>query len=74
TDPQLRAREFVVAYDHPRLGHVELPGAPVRYQHAVAHTSDHGPLLGADNAYVFGELLGLSTAEQEDLTARQVIY
>jgi len=74
TDPQLRAREFVVAYDHPRLGHVELPGAPVRFSAAPARTEQYGPLLGADNAYVFGELLGLSSAEQAALAERKVIY
>lgn len=74
TDPQLRAREFVVTYDHPSLGYVELPGAPVRFRHVAARTENYGPLLGADNAYVLGELLGLSSAEQAALAERQVIY
>jgi benzylsuccinate CoA-transferase BbsF subunit len=74
TDPQLRAREFVVTYDHPSLGHVELPGAPVRFRHVAARTENYGPLFGADNAYVLGELLGLSPAEQAALAERQVIY
>ncbi len=74
TDPQLRAREFVVTYDHPSLGHVELPGAPVRFSAATARTEQYGPLLGADNAYVLGELLGLSAAEQAALAERRVIY
>lgn len=32
------------------------------------------PLLGEDNAYVYGELLGLSEAELAELVARQIAY
>jgi benzylsuccinate CoA-transferase BbsF subunit len=73
-DPQLRAREFLVRYDHPLLGALELPDAPVRFRHARPHTARHGPLLGADNAYVLGELLGLSEDERQALAARQVVH
>jgi benzylsuccinate CoA-transferase BbsF subunit len=31
------------------------------------------PTLGQDEAYVFGELLGLSSAQRADLEAREVI-
>jgi len=71
-DPQLRARGFIVTYNHPVLGEIDLPGAPVRFHHARPHTERHGPLLGADNAYVLGELLGLSPAEQAALVERGV--
>ena len=33
----------------------------------------HGPNYGEDNAYVYGEILGLSSREIEDFKARDII-
>lgn len=49
-------------------------GAPAHF----SHTDDVGirrltPALGQDEDYVFGELLGLSSAQRADLEAREVI-
>ena len=32
------------------------------------------PVMGQDNDHIYGELLGLSSGQIEDLKARQVIY
>jgi crotonobetainyl-CoA:carnitine CoA-transferase CaiB-like acyl-CoA transferase len=34
----------------------------------AAHVTDGAPRLGEHNAYVLGEILGLSAAEQQTLT------
>jgi benzylsuccinate CoA-transferase BbsF subunit len=73
-DPHLRARgtttEVSAANIPPRLA----VGAPARF----SKTDDVGirrltPALGQDEEYVFGELLGLSTAQRADLERREVI-
>jgi crotonobetainyl-CoA:carnitine CoA-transferase CaiB-like acyl-CoA transferase len=73
-DPHLRARgtttEVSAANIPPRLA----VGAPARF----SKTNDIGirrltPALGQDEEYVFGELLGLSSAQRADLEKREVI-
>ena len=74
-EPHLRARGAtteVSAHDiPPRLA----AGAPARF----SKTCDVGirrltPALGQDEEYVFGELLGLSTAQRADLERREIIF
>jgi crotonobetainyl-CoA:carnitine CoA-transferase CaiB-like acyl-CoA transferase len=73
-DPHLRARGATVEVSSsdvpPRLA----VGAPARF----SKTHDVGirrltPALGQDEDYVFGELLGLSSAQRADLERREVI-
>jgi crotonobetainyl-CoA:carnitine CoA-transferase CaiB-like acyl-CoA transferase len=73
-DPHLRARGATVEVSAsdvpPRLA----VGAPARF----SKTHDVGirrltPALGQDEDYVFGELLGLSSAQRADLERREVI-
>jgi crotonobetainyl-CoA:carnitine CoA-transferase CaiB-like acyl-CoA transferase len=58
--------------------HVTVPGAhaanlPIRFSRAEASLDRPAPLLGADNARVYGELLGLTPEQIADLAARGVI-
>lgn len=73
-DPHLRARGATAAVSAPdippRLG----VGAPARF----SKTHDVGirrltPALGQDEEYVFGELLGIGSAQRADLERREVI-
>jgi crotonobetainyl-CoA:carnitine CoA-transferase CaiB-like acyl-CoA transferase len=74
SDPHLRVRGAtteVSAADIPKRSAV---GAPARF----SKTDQVGikrltPALGQDEEYVFGELLGLSTAQRADLETREVI-
>ena len=66
-DPQLAARDHLVALDHPVLGEgryerngFRLSGAPSVYDRPA-------PTLGQHNAEVLGGILGLSAAEQARL-------
>lgn len=73
-DPQYQARGNLVEVEHPLLGRLTMPGivpalsrTPGRVRHAGAAT------LGAYNAEVYGELLGLSEEELARLATDGVI-
>jgi crotonobetainyl-CoA:carnitine CoA-transferase CaiB-like acyl-CoA transferase len=59
-DKHLRAREFLVHRDNPRVGRVTLPGFPLRFAHCPLEPKWEFPELGRDNELVFGDLLGYS--------------
>jgi crotonobetainyl-CoA:carnitine CoA-transferase CaiB-like acyl-CoA transferase len=74
TDPHLRERGAATSVSAPDLPERLAVGAPARF----SRTSQVGirrltPALGQDEDYVFGELLGLSSAQRADLEAREVI-
>jgi crotonobetainyl-CoA:carnitine CoA-transferase CaiB-like acyl-CoA transferase len=62
TDEQVLARDMVVAYDHPRFGHLRQVGCPIKIDDAAPR---YGPAsaLGADTHGLLHELLGTSEAE-----------
>ena len=73
-DPHLRARGATVEVSAPNIPPRLAVGAPARF----SKTTDVGirrltPALGQDEDYVFGELLGLSSAQRADLQKREVI-
>jgi crotonobetainyl-CoA:carnitine CoA-transferase CaiB-like acyl-CoA transferase len=73
-DAHLRARAAVTEVSAPGIPSRPAVGAPARF----SRSSDVGirrltPTLGRDEDYVFGELLGLSSAQRADLEAREVI-
>ena len=59
-DPQLKDRGFFVQASHPALGNTSFDSSPIKLSDTPAHFHRAAPLLGQDNCYVFGELLGLS--------------
>lgn len=72
-DPHLRARDFFWEGDHQVLGRLRLPGNPVRLSCRQVPIWRAGPLLGEDNAYVLGELLGLDEQTQKALAERGAV-
>lgn len=73
-DAHLRERHALVEVSAPDIPSRLAVGAPGRF----AVTNDVGirrltPALGQDEDYVFGELLGLDSAQRADLEAREVI-
>jgi crotonobetainyl-CoA:carnitine CoA-transferase CaiB-like acyl-CoA transferase len=73
-DPHLRARGTTTEVSAPGIPPRLAVGAPARF----SKTHDVGirrltPRLGQDEDYVFGELLGLSSAQRADLERREVI-
>ena len=73
-DPHLRTRRATVEVSSSDVPSRLAVGAPARF----SETHDVGirrltPALGQDEDYVFGELLGLSSAQRADLERREVI-
>jgi crotonobetainyl-CoA:carnitine CoA-transferase CaiB-like acyl-CoA transferase len=72
-DPHLRAREFFETVSHAEAGVWDMDGVVWRFSDAPAHIRLSPPCFAEHNAYVFGELLGLSTGEIESLEEEGVI-
>ncbi len=70
-DPHVRARGFFEAIDHARKGTVVATGIPLGLTGTPGRTPGAGAAIGADNAYVFGTLLGLSSAEIDAVPHRR---
>lgn len=62
-DPATREWGLWPAVDHPAMGSVRVDGVPVHLSETDWEIDRAAPLLGADNEYVFGEILGLGAAE-----------
>ncbi|HEX7475746.1 MAG TPA: CoA transferase [Dehalococcoidales bacterium] len=73
-DQHLAAREFFIRTEHPVLGKVTLTGLPFKFSDSPQGNYARAPLLGEDNEYVFGKLLGLSEEEIKQLTDEKVFY
>ena len=71
--PHLRARDYIVEIDHPELGRVRSLGAPFRLPESPGGPKDPAPLLGQHNQLIFGEGLGLSAPEQEQLRSEGIL-
>lgn len=72
-DPQLAARGFFRHLSHPHTGDLPVYGPIWRMNGTPAEVSRSAPLLGEANTYVLGELLGLTTAEMEQLVEDGVL-
>ena len=59
--------------DIPHYGSLGLYRAPWRFSDLEPTVDRAGPRTGEHNAFVFGEILGLSTGEIERLSAEGVI-
>ncbi|MDO8615843.1 MAG: CoA transferase [Dehalococcoidia bacterium] len=75
-DPHLNARGFFVEKPHadPEVGVRKHAGMPWRMSDTPCEVWRAAPVMGQDNDYVFGELLGMSSQQVAELTERQVIY
>ncbi|MBW1997407.1 MAG: CoA transferase, partial [Deltaproteobacteria bacterium] len=72
-DPQLLFNDFFVALDHPVLGKVKTDGYPFKLRGGGPGSWKAAPLLGEDNEYVFGKLLGLPPALIRSYAERGII-
>jgi len=73
TNPQLRARRYFEAPQHPVVGAMPLPSWPFRYTSIERWLRMPAPTIGQDNERVLSGILGLSAAEIRDLEAEGVI-
>jgi len=72
-DPQLKHRGFFVELDHPELGKTISDATPIRLSDTPPRYTRPAPLLGQDNNYVYGQLLGMSQAELAKLKKQGVL-
>ncbi len=72
-DPQLVAREYYQALDHPVTGTRRYPGWPMRFSFAGVRHPSGPPTLGQHNAEILGGELGISGEELERLRKEEII-
>ena len=72
-DPHLRERGFARDVYYDQVGWVTRVGPSVRLAEAKVVTEEFAHTAGEDNEAVFGELLGLSSAQIKDLADREVL-
>lgn len=74
-DDYFADRQMLVEATHPLLGDLLLPGFLFRrWSEEPEAPVEAAPLLGEDNDYVLGELLGIPEAERARLVADEVVY
>jgi crotonobetainyl-CoA:carnitine CoA-transferase CaiB-like acyl-CoA transferase len=76
-DPQLAHLEWLTEVTGTRIGRWPVAEVPVKLSASPAYAGgriDRGaPCYGEDNEYVYGELLGMTTREIEDMAKEGVI-
>ena len=72
-DPHYVARQDIIQPEDAVAGPVPMPAVLPRFSRTPGAVRFPGPELGAHNAYVYGDLLGLSEAEIAQLQADGVI-
>jgi crotonobetainyl-CoA:carnitine CoA-transferase CaiB-like acyl-CoA transferase len=72
-DKQLAARAFFERVEHERKGTVLANGIPLGLTGTPGRTAHAGRAVGADNDYVFGQLLGMTAQEIERWVASGAI-
>jgi crotonobetainyl-CoA:carnitine CoA-transferase CaiB-like acyl-CoA transferase len=72
-DPQLQARAVYPSVPDGQLGSMRVQAPVPRFSATPGRVTRLGPPLGADNAEVYGELLGIDAARLEELREQGVI-
>ncbi|MCH8113220.1 MAG: CoA transferase [Proteobacteria bacterium] len=72
-DPQYAARENMIEMTDPRIGSIKIPNAMPRMSLTPAQIHSLGPSLGAHNAEIYRDLLGLSEERLKELADKGVV-
>lgn len=72
-DPQIVQNDYIVDFDHPRLGKIKIPGYPVHFSKSWAKTRSAAPELGEHTEAVLSEIGGYSGKEIAQLRDEGVI-
>ncbi len=72
-EEHFQVRDMVCQVVHPTAGKVTHYGVAPKFSRTPAHVRTPAPLLGQDNAQVYGKWLGYSEAELERLRGEGVI-
>ena len=74
--PHLKARDMIEPVAHPALGvltDVQAAGFPLKFSATKTGYEGAAALRGAHKREIFGELLGLSAEEIDDLSCRSIL-
>jgi len=74
SDPHLAERQFCQVFTRSRTGSYLLINPPWKLSLSPARIVQDAPALGEHNEYVFGELLGMSEREIQELEKEGVLY
>ena len=72
-DPHFRAREALVEIDHPQHDNFVMQNVAPKLSRTPGHIDSVGPELGAHNEAIYGEMLGMNSAQIADLQDRGII-
>jgi crotonobetainyl-CoA:carnitine CoA-transferase CaiB-like acyl-CoA transferase len=72
-DPHFAAREALVEMDHPQHDNFVMQNVAPKLSATPGSVETIGPELGAHNEAIYGELLGMDSAQRADLEARGII-
>lgn len=72
-DPQIAHRGLFFEMDHPVIGEARFEGEPMKFSATGPDLWRSAPLLGEDNDYVYGQILGLASEEIAALAESGVI-
>lgn len=72
-DPQIAHRGLFFEIDHPVIGEARFEGEPMKFSETGPDLWRSAPLLGEDNDYVYGQILGLADEEIAELAESGVI-
>lgn len=72
-DPHYAARGDIATVHDPDVGDLRMPGIVPKFSATPGALRHAGPALGAHNGEVYGDLLGLDTAELERLRADGIV-
>ncbi len=74
SNPQLKARKFLVDVEHPEAKRsISYPASPYKFSHSLAGRWKRAPLKGEDNVKIYQGELGLSDEELQRLASLGVI-
>ncbi|HKD70188.1 MAG TPA: CoA transferase [Candidatus Binataceae bacterium] len=73
-DPQLAERGFWPALSLPEGGETKVCGIPFKLSGTPVGVRRHSSIAGESNDYVFGDLLGLSRGERDDLIEKKILW
>jgi crotonobetainyl-CoA:carnitine CoA-transferase CaiB-like acyl-CoA transferase len=71
--PHMRGRKTVRRIKHDAIGEFDVPGMPVKFSGWPDRTEVRASRVGADNAAIVSEILGMSAAEVEQLHREHVL-
>jgi crotonobetainyl-CoA:carnitine CoA-transferase CaiB-like acyl-CoA transferase len=73
SDPQFKSRDALIKVDHPFFKNLWMQNAFPKLSDTPGEVKWSAPEIGQHNEEIYGELLGMSTAQQADLKSAGVI-